>query len=68
MIAAMDSPRDCPFCAGDNFDAAVVQDEPRVLAVRCAECGAVGPHSHSPKPQHAIGAWNLRYGRLTLVR
>ena len=38
------------------------------LAVRCNECGAFGPPSHSDDPKHAIFAWNQRMGRLTVAR
>ena len=38
------------------------------LAVRCKECGASGPPSHTADPQHAVSAWNQRAGRLTVVK
>jgi hypothetical protein len=47
---AMERMRDCPFCAHGELEVVVVEDEPRVLAVRCLECGAIGPRSRGPLP------------------
>ena len=57
--------RECPFCAHGELDVIVVKVEPRALAVHCPECGATGPSSHSPEPEHAIFAWNQRMGRMS---
>ena len=64
----MDYPSDCPFCASGELEIMVVQTEPPILAVRCRECGSTGPASETSDPRLAVGAWNMRYGRLTLVR
>lgn len=58
---------DCPFCAHGELGVIVVVEEPRILAVRCPECGAIGPESLSDDPAHAIAAWNQRLGRLAVV-
>ena len=36
----------------------------QALAVRCRECDAIGPHSLSDDPAHAVFSWNQRMGRL----
>jgi Lar family restriction alleviation protein len=60
---------DCPHCASSDVEVVGVQYEERpALAVHCKECGAIGPHSESPEPAHAIHAWNQRAGRLTVVK
>jgi Lar family restriction alleviation protein len=59
--------RECPFCADGKLDVIVVLDEPANYVVRCEECGAQGPGDNA-EPEHAIAAWNLRYGRLTVIR
>jgi Lar family restriction alleviation protein len=60
--------RDCPFCADSKLDVIELEREPIMLAVRCKECGATGPRSESPHPEHAVHAWNQRFGRLSLVK
>jgi uncharacterized Zn finger protein len=64
----MDRIRECPHCASDHLDVIDIEHDPVVLAVRCNECGAQGPRSESADPVHAIQAWNLRYGRLSIVK
>jgi transcription elongation factor Elf1 len=63
----MERMRECPLCADGKLDVIVVQDAPRRYVVRCQECGAQGPGGNG-KPEHAVDAWNLRYGRLVLVK
>jgi hypothetical protein len=63
----MEPLRECPCCADDKLEVIVAQEAPRQYVVRCAECDAQGPGDNG-EPEHAIAAWNLRYGRLTLVR
>ena len=66
----MTRPLDCPHCASSDLEVAQVEFEQRpALAVRCRECGAAGPPSHSTDPpDHAVSAWNQRMGRLSLVK
>jgi hypothetical protein len=56
--------RECPFCAHDDPYMIVIQCEPRVLAIACPECGAVGPSSTGGEVDGAIVAWNQRAGTL----
>lgn len=52
----------CPFCGHD--DPEIDELSPGVCAVRCLECGCIGPHDLD-MPQDAeasIAAWN-RQGR-----
>jgi uncharacterized Zn finger protein len=59
---------ECPHCASANLEVVSVEFEQRpALAVRCRECGAIGPPSHSKDPKNAVFAWNQRVGRLTVV-
>jgi len=60
--------REFPFCASDHLEVIDVEHEPILLAVQCKECAALGPHSTSPHAEHAIHAWNQRFGRLSLVK
>ena len=59
---------DCPFCASDWLEVVQIDDDPRAHAVRCNECGAMGPCSLSDDPAHAVFAWNQRMGRISLVK
>jgi hypothetical protein len=59
--------RECSHCAGDDL-VVELEHDPVVLAVKCNDCGAQGPRSGSPRAEHAVRAWNLRYGRLSLVK
>lgn len=59
--------RDCPFCAHGEVDVVSLGDEPAGFAVRCLECGAIGPRSRTADPIHAVHAWNQRQGRLSTV-
>jgi uncharacterized Zn finger protein len=63
----MEPLRECPFCVDGKLDVIVVQEAPRAYVVRCAECGAQGPGDNA-EPEHTVAAWNLRYGRLMLMR
>lgn len=58
----------CPFCADEKVEVIVVRDEPAVLAMKCSQCGALVPSSHSPEPANAVHAWNQRMGRLTVAK
>jgi uncharacterized Zn finger protein len=59
----------CPRCASSDVEVVPVEYERRpAFGVRCNECGAFGPPSHSLDPQHAIAAWNQRQGRVTVVK
>ena len=54
--------RPCPFCANDRLTI-VYADGGRAMAVKCDECGAVGPQAtNSDPPGHAETKWNLRFG------
>jgi hypothetical protein len=60
---------DCPHCVSSDVDVVIVEYEQRpALAVRWRECGAIGPPSHSDDPKHAVHSWNLRVGRLSVVK
>jgi len=52
---------ECPHCASADLEVVPVEFEARpALAVRCKECGALGPPSHGDDPKHAVFAWNRR--------
>jgi endogenous inhibitor of DNA gyrase (YacG/DUF329 family) len=59
---AMEEMRSCPFCAHDDLEVIVVDETTHVLAVRCPECGTIGPRSGAANPANAAFAWNLRMG------
>jgi hypothetical protein len=50
------TPLDCPFCAHGELAVIVLELDPVVFAVRCPECGGVGPRSTSDDPAHAVSA------------
>jgi Lar family restriction alleviation protein len=68
MLLPMEKPLDCPFCASDDLDVTEVDQDCRMLAVFCNECGAQGPLSLCNDRAHAIHSWNQRPGRLSLVK
>ena len=61
MLLAMEKPLDCPFCASDDLAVTEVEQDCRMLAVLCNECGAQGPLSLGNDRTQAIHSWNQRW-------
>lgn len=56
----------CPFCGHD--DPEIDELSPGVCAVRCIECGCIGPHDldNEQSPEDAVASWN-RPGRTQIA-
>ena len=62
MRQAMEKPLDCPFCTSDDLNVTEVEQDFRMLALFCNECGAQGPLSLGNDRTHAIHSSNQRQG------